>query len=395
MAEAERMLALGEGDRQGLTEARGRARAASPAQPVATRPGAPIAWTGPVSSRKVSGPSCAASAGPPRSARTPSRPSRTRWCEMCQEVCRRNQTPGVRHRLGHLHRHPRSRRRLPGAGGARVRGWDSVPMICSQEIPVPGSMPRVIRGAPARRLGGPAQPRLPARCGGAPARPAPEAVSSGRGAEGPHERTSRAPWAWWGSGSWAPRSPWALRRAAPGSAARGGRAARRRSGTGRCASGWWTRRSPRRALRCRPASWWCSARRWRHRGPARAGVAAAPRRRGPHRRRRRKGGAGGAGPGAGPTGGGLRRRPPHVRRPRRLRRGERGQVAAAARWRCAPTRLPAAVERGGRAARRAGRPRPALHRGRARRRGGHGLAPALPGRLGAGRARPARRARWP
>lgn len=29
---------------------------------------------------------------------------------------------------------------------ARVRnGWHQVPMICSQEIPVPGSMPRVIR----------------------------------------------------------------------------------------------------------------------------------------------------------------------------------------------------------------------------------------------------------
>ena len=31
------------------------------------------------------------------------------------------------------------------ARAARVSGWGSVPMICSQEIPVPGSMPRVIR----------------------------------------------------------------------------------------------------------------------------------------------------------------------------------------------------------------------------------------------------------
>ncbi len=31
------------------------------------------------------------------------------------------------------------------ARAARVSGWNGVPMICSQEIPVPGSMPRVIR----------------------------------------------------------------------------------------------------------------------------------------------------------------------------------------------------------------------------------------------------------
>jgi chorismate mutase len=31
------------------------------------------------------------------------------------------------------------------ARAARVQGWKDVPMICSQEIPVPGSMPRVIR----------------------------------------------------------------------------------------------------------------------------------------------------------------------------------------------------------------------------------------------------------
>ncbi len=31
------------------------------------------------------------------------------------------------------------------ARAARVAGWPDVPMICSREIPVPGSMPRVIR----------------------------------------------------------------------------------------------------------------------------------------------------------------------------------------------------------------------------------------------------------
>lgn len=31
------------------------------------------------------------------------------------------------------------------ARAARVQGWNGVPMICSQEIPVPGSLPRIIR----------------------------------------------------------------------------------------------------------------------------------------------------------------------------------------------------------------------------------------------------------
>ena len=31
------------------------------------------------------------------------------------------------------------------ARAARVTGWTDVPMICSREIPVPGSMPRVVR----------------------------------------------------------------------------------------------------------------------------------------------------------------------------------------------------------------------------------------------------------
>jgi chorismate mutase len=64
--------------------------------------------------------------------------------ELCQELTRRNRlTPDqltwaiftVTHDLD---------ADFP-ARGARVQGWGSVPMICSQEIPVPGSMPRVIR----------------------------------------------------------------------------------------------------------------------------------------------------------------------------------------------------------------------------------------------------------
>jgi chorismate mutase len=64
--------------------------------------------------------------------------------ELCQELTRRNHlVPGeitwaiftVTHDLD---------ADFP-ARGARVQGWHQVPMICSQEIPVPGSMPRVIR----------------------------------------------------------------------------------------------------------------------------------------------------------------------------------------------------------------------------------------------------------
>jgi chorismate mutase len=29
--------------------------------------------------------------------------------------------------------------------GARQMGWDAVPMLCAREIPVPGSLPRVLR----------------------------------------------------------------------------------------------------------------------------------------------------------------------------------------------------------------------------------------------------------
>src|SRR5512142_3078343 len=64
--------------------------------------------------------------------------------ELCQEIARRNQlNPAdivwaiftVTHDLN---------ADFP-ARAARLGGWNAVPMICSQEIPVPGSMPRVIR----------------------------------------------------------------------------------------------------------------------------------------------------------------------------------------------------------------------------------------------------------
>lgn len=64
--------------------------------------------------------------------------------EMCREIVRRNQLTAdeivwaiftVTHDLN---------ADFP-ARAARVSGWGPVPMICSQEIPVPGSMPRVIR----------------------------------------------------------------------------------------------------------------------------------------------------------------------------------------------------------------------------------------------------------
>ena len=64
--------------------------------------------------------------------------------EMCREICRRNQIQPadivwaiftVTHDLN---------ADFP-ARAARMSGWGDVPSICSQEIPVPGSMPRVIR----------------------------------------------------------------------------------------------------------------------------------------------------------------------------------------------------------------------------------------------------------
>ena len=59
------------------------------------------------------------------------------------------------------------------AVAARDLGLDSVPLLCAREIPVPGSMPRVIRAmvhyyAPAGHEPG---PRLPRRDAGAARRP--------------------------------------------------------------------------------------------------------------------------------------------------------------------------------------------------------------------------------
>jgi chorismate mutase len=64
--------------------------------------------------------------------------------ELCQELTRRNRLTAdeitwaiftVTHDLD---------ADFP-ARGARVQGWHQVPMICSQEIPVPGSLQRVVR----------------------------------------------------------------------------------------------------------------------------------------------------------------------------------------------------------------------------------------------------------
>ncbi|MGC4001362.1 MAG: chorismate mutase [Anaeromyxobacter sp.] len=64
--------------------------------------------------------------------------------EMCREITKRNQITAdqivwaiftVTHDLD---------ADFP-ARAARVQGWNHVPMICSQEIPVPGSLPRTVR----------------------------------------------------------------------------------------------------------------------------------------------------------------------------------------------------------------------------------------------------------
>ncbi|HET9553007.1 MAG TPA: chorismate mutase [Anaeromyxobacteraceae bacterium] len=96
------------------------------------------------------------------------------------------------------------------ARGARVQGWHQVPMICSQEIPVPGSMPRVIRvllhasskGAPHHVYMRGAQalrPDLhhgvpfaqPSAAAAAPRRRTAKSPGSSRSASGPGARPSR------------------------------------------------------------------------------------------------------------------------------------------------------------------------------------------------------------
>ena len=88
------------------------------------------------------------------------------------------------------------------ARGARVQGWHQVPMICSQEIPVPGSMPRVIRvllhveskGTPHHVYLRGAQALRPDLHHGVPFKNPPPASTPGRrAARQPAARTGRAP----------------------------------------------------------------------------------------------------------------------------------------------------------------------------------------------------------
>jgi chorismate mutase len=64
--------------------------------------------------------------------------------EMCREICRRNQL-AASDIVWAIFTVTRDLDADFPARAARVSGWDLVPMICSQEIPVPGSMARVIR----------------------------------------------------------------------------------------------------------------------------------------------------------------------------------------------------------------------------------------------------------
>jgi chorismate mutase len=64
--------------------------------------------------------------------------------EMCREICSRNRIEPSEIVWGIFTVTNDLNADFP-ARAARAGGWGSVPMICSQEIPVPGSMPRVIR----------------------------------------------------------------------------------------------------------------------------------------------------------------------------------------------------------------------------------------------------------
>jgi chorismate mutase len=64
--------------------------------------------------------------------------------EMCREICRRNQLQPEKI-VWAIFTVTRDLDADFPARAARSSGWQAVPMICSQEIPVPGSMPRVIR----------------------------------------------------------------------------------------------------------------------------------------------------------------------------------------------------------------------------------------------------------
>jgi chorismate mutase len=64
--------------------------------------------------------------------------------ELCNEICRRNQI-APSEIVWAIFTVTRDLDADFPARAARVSGWSAVPMICSQEIPVPGSMPRVVR----------------------------------------------------------------------------------------------------------------------------------------------------------------------------------------------------------------------------------------------------------
>ncbi len=64
--------------------------------------------------------------------------------EMCREICGRNRIQPA-DIVWAIFTVTRDLDADFPARAARAGGWGAVPMICSQEIPVPGSMPRVIR----------------------------------------------------------------------------------------------------------------------------------------------------------------------------------------------------------------------------------------------------------
>ncbi len=64
--------------------------------------------------------------------------------ELCNEIARRNEI-GPADIVWAIFTVPHDLDADFPARAARVAGWNQVPMICSREIPVPGSMPRVVR----------------------------------------------------------------------------------------------------------------------------------------------------------------------------------------------------------------------------------------------------------
>ncbi len=64
--------------------------------------------------------------------------------ELCQEIERRNEI-GPKDIVWAIFTVTHDLDADFPARAARVAGWHEVPMICSREIPVPGSMPHVVR----------------------------------------------------------------------------------------------------------------------------------------------------------------------------------------------------------------------------------------------------------